>query len=210
MKYVLELLAFLTLEIIPKDVFFLSVRAGGLHKKLFPWIESVLLDCWTEMSGSAQTQSNLIVQLLDICCATAKAVDEGEMDVEILACDNVRQLCIVCPRYRMQPPIVSRLFWAQLYISWVPVSEVFCAQLFVNSVEIWVMVSTRRKEQLWVRAQNLSPLLNTLSSSKSRAPEVALCCLHGPSLVSAFQAFRTLGPLSCLPPSANHLQYSPH
>lgn len=55
---------------------------------------------------------NLAMQLLDICCATAKPLLSvtGEIDAEPLVCDNVQRLCIATSRYSAEPPIVSLLF----------------------------------------------------------------------------------------------------
>lgn len=55
---------------------------------------------------------NLAMQLLDICCVTAKPLLSvtGEIDAEPLVCDNVQRLCVVTSRYSAEPPIVSLLF----------------------------------------------------------------------------------------------------
>ncbi len=162
--------------------------------------------------------SNLTMQLLDICRATAKPLWSvtGEIDAEPLVCDNVQRLCIVYFRYSAEPFVVPPLFWAQLSISWVPVSQFVCARLLVNSAEIWVMASVQLKERLWVCRQTSSPFLNRPSSSKSRVPTAALRCLRGASWSQLFRLWRASGPLSCLfpswapHPSANHRQYNPH
>lgn len=148
--------------------------------------------------------SNLTVQLLDICCATAKPLLSvtGEIDAKPLVCDNVQRLCIVCFRYSAEPPIFSLLFSAQLSISWEPVSQFLCAQLFVNSAEIWVMASVRLKEHLWVCRQTSSPLpQQAFLIKKPESQKAALRCLHGPSWSQLFRLWRASGPLSCLFPS---------
>lgn len=154
MKYVSELLAFLTLEISRKDFFFFvsESRRSSRWTVFLNWMYVVRLFNRNALSQvqPGHSVSNLTMQLLDGCCATAKPLLSvtGEIDAEQLDCDNVQQLCIVCWRYSAEAPIASLLFWAQLSISWVPVSQFLCAQLFVNSAEIWVMASAQLKEQL--------------------------------------------------------------
>lgn len=159
------------------------------------WTECMLLNRWTEMSGSAQaTLSNLNLTTARYLLGNCKTVVERwtSETLKTLVCDSVQRLCVVF----LDTETSSSPFFFVYFENSCLGAKCLCEPLFFPQRSAFCQLCGDLGNAFH---EGTGRSVQTYSSL--HVPEAVLCGLDGLSRSQLFRLLRPLGPLSCLFPS---------